>query len=196
MNPTGIIYQATNTVNGKRYIGASRFSLKKRWAEHRYSASSGRKTWLYDALRKYGEDVFEVVQIATCLGDPSEVERIIIQAERPEYNQTNGGEITSGRKHSPETIAKITAGNIGKIRTAEQRAAMSALKKAQYAANPELRAITVANFKKASEASAHSKARIDAVAKACRERIWTQEMREKLSASCVEKYCKLKAIGA
>lgn len=51
----------------------------------------------------------------------------------PLVNLTEGGEGFSGAKHTPETCAAISQGHIGKTKTPEVRARMSA---AQYARGP------------------------------------------------------------
>jgi len=59
------------------------------------------------------------------------------------YNETDGGDGTSGRKNSPETIAKMKAAHKGKIISPEQRAQISkTLKKfnEEIGMSPETRA--------------------------------------------------------
>lgn len=55
----GIIYMAINNVNGKTYIGQTTRTLSVRKAEHKHTAlKSNKQYWLYDAIRKYGFDLF------------------------------------------------------------------------------------------------------------------------------------------
>ena len=84
-----MIYLITNTHNGKRYVGKTTQQLEKRWYQHRRNAASGKNTWLYKAIRKYGEDAFTVVPV--CEGGNDE-ERAIIAQLKPEYNLTTGGD--------------------------------------------------------------------------------------------------------
>lgn len=51
-----IVYMATNTVNGKRYVGVTKRGLKARKERHLYLARIGDKgcNRLYDAIRAYG----------------------------------------------------------------------------------------------------------------------------------------------
>lgn len=136
--PEAVIYLITNLVNGKRYVGATRFAIEKRWAEHRYKATLKAKSYLHRAIAKYGADNFKVEQIASCIGDWSECEKQVIQSLKPEYNLTNGGEITVGRRVSAEVKERIRQANIGKKRTPEQNARNSALKREQ-SKDPEYR---------------------------------------------------------
>lgn len=56
----GAIYCITNLVNSKKYIGqTSELYISKRWCEHKINARSGRKSYLYNAIRKYGEENFQ-----------------------------------------------------------------------------------------------------------------------------------------
>ena len=54
----GCIYRATNTVNGKMYIGKTKNTLEERRVGH-LTASNKRKSVFQKALKKYGKDSFE-----------------------------------------------------------------------------------------------------------------------------------------
>lgn len=136
----GIIYEITNCVNGKRYIGLTRYTAQKRWKEHVISASRDPKSSIHRAISKYGVNNFNVKEIASCLSFDflSELERIVISQERPEYNQTNGGEVTLGRKYTDETKEIIRQKNTGKKRSEKARKRISEVKLQQYKENAEL----------------------------------------------------------
>lgn len=58
-----IIYKATNTINGKCYIGQTVRALKKRKQEHTLLARKGRRdrnhrTYFHNSLNKYDKDSF------------------------------------------------------------------------------------------------------------------------------------------
>jgi hypothetical protein len=100
------IYMATNTVNGKRYIGITRRGLAKRKKQHLFEARRGSTgcNRLYDAIRKYGEGAFRWQTIATASNEKSafRIERALIKKVRrhsEEYNVTDGGE--GGRSNAP-----------------------------------------------------------------------------------------------
>lgn len=57
----GYIYKITNQINGKNYIGQTRFTVKKRWNEHIFNALHTSINYpLYSAIRKYGVDNFSI----------------------------------------------------------------------------------------------------------------------------------------
>ena len=55
----GIIYRATNSYNGKVYIGQTITSLKHRRSEHLRDAVSDSVNHFHLALMQYGKDAFE-----------------------------------------------------------------------------------------------------------------------------------------
>ena len=54
------LYLVTNTVNSKEYVGITIGTIDKRLRSHFAAARRGRKSSLYNAIRKYGEDAFKV----------------------------------------------------------------------------------------------------------------------------------------
>ena len=88
------IYCATNTVNGKRYVGFSK-NLHRRKITHKSSARSGSLYPFHKAIRKYGFEAF-VFEVLVENSDANyllrDVEPKIIAALTPEYNVTAGGE--------------------------------------------------------------------------------------------------------
>lgn len=181
-----IIYLITNGINGNRYIGLTRFGIKARWTQHLYKARAGVKTYLYAAMRKYGAENFEIVEVASCLNaeDAGEVEREVIKSLRPEYNQTNGGEFTVGKRVPREVVERIVAKNRGLKRTPEHNQRMSEIKRRQIAERPELRAAYIKQIK-AARALVDENKRREAAARSARGRVWSAESRAKLSTSCM-----------
>lgn len=61
------IYQITNLINGKKYIGQSN-NIQKRWQEHKFWANHINKNnlYLYNAMNKYGVENFEFSIIEEC----------------------------------------------------------------------------------------------------------------------------------
>lgn len=57
------VYKITNKVNGMLYIGMTTCSLAKRWREHKCAAKAGLDTPLYNAIRKYGLETFEIILV-------------------------------------------------------------------------------------------------------------------------------------
>lgn len=124
-----IVYQATNRVNGKRYVGSTIRPLKVRKYRHHTDANNGATTAFHRAIRKYGKDAFDWVILSvheSAIG--AAVQEIKVIAElKPEYNMTDGGDgpltalgrttiglANKGRKHTAETRAKMSAAHRGR----------------------------------------------------------------------------------
>lgn len=111
----GIIYLATNKVNGKVYVGQTTTSLRKRWKWHCNSVGYS-KNYSYqfvNALRKHGVDNFTCKQIDVAR-DQEELDRLemfhiaMYQSYTDKskgYNSTVGGRPT---KCTPERAEKIS----------------------------------------------------------------------------------------
>lgn len=94
------IYQITNDINGKIYIGKTEFSIEKRFKEHCQDAFRDRneKRPLYAAMRKYGVEHFHIELIEET-DNPEEREVFWIENKRSfknGYNATIGGD---GKKY-------------------------------------------------------------------------------------------------
>jgi group I intron endonuclease len=96
---TYIVYKITNKKNGKSYIGKTEYSLEHRWNRHLSSARNGSKFRFHSAIRKYGEDCWDLSVIETYL---TEDENFINEKEthfiklfesdtKKGYNATSGG---------------------------------------------------------------------------------------------------------
>ena len=106
---------ATNTVNGKRYVGATSQGLRRRRNHHIASAKAGRQgcTVFNAAICKYGADAFSwsIISEINSVDEMANEEIKLISELRPEYNVAAGGRGVTGAKHSPEWNAKIGKGN-------------------------------------------------------------------------------------
>jgi group I intron endonuclease len=119
------IYLITNKLSGKVYVGQTEQVLERRWSLHKSRArrNEGYTAHLYNAVRKYGFDSFEIKEIASCnsLEWCNYLETLYIliyDSMNPEigYNMNSGGnkrvprpeeiekarQRTLGRKHPPE----------------------------------------------------------------------------------------------
>ena len=96
---TYIVYKITNKINGKKYIGKTEYSLEHRWNRHLSSARNGSKFRFHSAIRKYGEDCWDLSVIETY---QTEDENFINEKEthfiklfesdtKEGYNATSGG---------------------------------------------------------------------------------------------------------
>ena len=184
---SGVIYVATNTCTGDQYVGLTIKTTVDRQKEHLRNARRGLRTHFYAAIRKYGAEAFIFSDYASVFNkaDLSQMERQVIKDLRPKYNQTNGGEVTLGRKHDADTIERIRQSNIGKSRNPEQIKTLSEALKASE--KHRARLYSAENKKHLAEARLlidRDKQKL-AASKASKGRKWTEESRAKLSASCV-----------
>lgn len=111
----GYIYKITNLINNKVYIGLTICSINKRWREHKsHVYNSMKRTYLYNAMRKYGIDNFKIEIIEECdnsLLKDKEREYIKLYHSYIKdplcngYNLTPGGEGTDFEAH--EEIFKL-----------------------------------------------------------------------------------------
>lgn len=90
------IYQITNDINEKIYVGKTEFSIEKRFKEHCRDAFKERneKRPLYSAMRKYGIEHFHIELIEET-DNPEEREVYWIEQKRSfknGYNATLGGD--------------------------------------------------------------------------------------------------------
>lgn len=125
----GKIYKITNHINQKIYIGCTISSLKKRFEEHLYRCmKTDIATKLYNSMRKYGIENFEIELIDECdLECIYETEKKYIEqydSYNKGLNSTLGGEGCLGYTHSPEIRKKISEntknGNSHKGKTYEE----------------------------------------------------------------------------
>ena len=90
------IYQITNNINGKIYIGKTEFSVVRRWEQHCSDAQKDRckDRPLYRAMNKYGIDNFSIETIEET-DNPDERETYWIEQKgsfKYGYNATLGGD--------------------------------------------------------------------------------------------------------
>lgn len=95
---TYIVYKITNKKNGKPYIGKTEYSLEHRWNRHLSSARNGSKFRFHSAIRKYGEDCWNLSVIETYQTEDenfiNEKETHFIklfESDTKGYNATSGG---------------------------------------------------------------------------------------------------------
>ena len=107
------IYVVTNRNNGKVYVGKTSETPEKRWRRHVSESHRNVSRYLYSAIRKHGEDAFDVREVATGANENGAncLEKLWIQTLRSSdpgfgYNLTLGGDGMLGHKASAETLSK------------------------------------------------------------------------------------------
>lgn len=147
---TWIIYCFTHTTTGRRYIGLTSQSVRKRWNQHLSKARAGGLWHFSNALRKYGAEEFscEVLEVCPDAKSAGEAEKKWIAALRSN-DRRFGFNLQQGGTCPPHPVPNVwdREGHREKVSAAmkrhyndpEFRAKMSkALKEAQ--SRPELRA--------------------------------------------------------
>ncbi len=128
------IYQATNKVNGKRYIGQTTYDkLSKRINTHwHYAKTSGSNLPFPNALRKYGRENFNWSILEECDKEVrGEREVYWIDKVKPEYNATKGGDGgTLGNPCSDETRKLISKGVSKKVKCIDTEEVFDSLQEA------------------------------------------------------------------
>lgn len=96
-----VIYRVVNTANGRVYIGKTAQTCQKRWKQHLYLARREEKAPFQNAIRKYGEDQFQIEPLCEVEDEEANfVEMLFIVATKSYppnlgygYNTHPGGEI-------------------------------------------------------------------------------------------------------
>lgn len=110
------LYRIKRQESLKSYIGITKNSLSKRWAGHKYSALSGKKSPLYDSMRKYGIESFSItlLQEFDTWQDCCNAEKSLIKEEKNQlFNLAAGGEggfVVSNTALWKEKLRKARAG--------------------------------------------------------------------------------------
>lgn len=198
MNIEGCLYALTFP-NGKKYIGITSGTLRRRVNLHRSHANTGRPGAVYNAIRKYGPRGFEAkpLVVASNWDYLCELEQKAIAAfgsmAPGGFNLTAGGEGFRGQTFTPERRAKMSEVRKGKGTGPRPHArgwshSDEAKRKIAEAAtarefSPETRAkigvTKIGNTNRVGqEVSAETREKI---ANAQRGRIFTEEHRAKLS---------------
>lgn len=118
----GCLYRIKHKITHKAYIGQTTRPIEERLEEHRRGKSKGCRL-IYNAIKKYGWDAFEIEWyecLNEYLNDHEEFLVEILGTLTPcGYNLMGGG--GSGGKRSEETKRKMSESQLGKIVSDETR---------------------------------------------------------------------------
>lgn len=87
----GIIYKVTNKVNGKSYIGQTRYTIEFRWKQHQHKKDN---TYFHNAIHKYGIENFSIEILEECNVEDLNSREIFYIAKYDTFN--NGYNLTIG----------------------------------------------------------------------------------------------------
>ena len=105
-----VVYKITNIVNGKVYIGQTiQNNAKARWYSHQADARAGKKSHLYDSIRKYGIDNFtwEVIEQGSSVDHLNELEAKWLKYYRQITEVYNNRAAGNNKLHSTESIERM-----------------------------------------------------------------------------------------
>jgi group I intron endonuclease len=160
------IYLLRNAVNGKVYVGQS-IHTWRRWHEHKKCAKRGDKSHLYDAMRKYGADVFEHEVLEVCTPYEFDVreaywmEQYDCRNQDKGYNLMPAGQLgrvmdddcreriaskLRGRKVSPERLAQMKIESTGRKHSEETKKKISDGNKGSNGPNTKIAAALKARY--------------------------------------------------
>lgn len=183
----GIIYKATNKINGNVYIGKTTKDFIKRLNEHKNLGKSGaKKYYFYNAIRKHGFENFEWEIIYDNEGRNinlnilNTIEKFFIYQYKVSgiklYNTTIGGDGIVGLKFTDEHRKKISEANKGRIHSDETKKLWSSQRKGKKPS--EESKLKISESQKGKKLSQETK---DKISKLHKGRVLTEEHKLKLS---------------
>lgn len=113
------IYLITNLLNGKQYVGKTKYTLAHRFSQH--CNNNYYNTYIHNAIKKYGKENFKIEQLCTC--DDScwrELEQFFIRQYHTHYSE-GGYNITFGGDDNPMDDDRVREKHKRKMSTPERR---------------------------------------------------------------------------
>jgi len=104
------IYKITNLVNQKVYIGQTvQKNPMMRWYSHLADARHGKKSYLLDSIRKYGQESFawKIIDLANNIDDLNAKEEKWLEHYRKLVEVYNNREAGNNKLHSNKSILKM-----------------------------------------------------------------------------------------
>jgi group I intron endonuclease len=105
-----LIYKITNLIHGRVYIGQTiQTNPKMRWYSHQADARHGKKSHLYDSMRKHGVENFnwEIIDQAKSVEELNELESKWLAHYRSVGEVYNNREAVNNKLHSAESIERM-----------------------------------------------------------------------------------------
>lgn len=157
------LYYIVSTKTASMYIGMTGKSLTSRWAAHKHASSKGKKTALYDCMRKHGIEHFQMVLVQEYLTRDECVAAEIAAIQKGRdlgwqlLNITEGGDggfaVTNvdGWKKKLSAARKGRKPALGMKHTSENKARFSEMSKQYWETNRQYTPESVAtlSFKEA-----------------------------------------------
>ena len=109
------IYKITNLINNKVYIGQTlQENPKMRWYTHLSDAKRGRKSHLYDSIRKHGQESFiwEIIEHCSSLEELNVREQHWLDHYRGITEVYNCREAGGNKTHRAESIEKMRSAQV------------------------------------------------------------------------------------
>jgi hypothetical protein len=198
----GIIYVARNRVNGKLYVGQTVYGLETRRRWHR-NKSNYPDTVFERAVRKYGIDGFEFVEVQNCNDKLclNEAERWWIKnldSMVPSgYNRDRGG--SGGCPVTPETRKRMSEAQLARKQNPSEETRRKLSWNASHLSPEtiEKRRIAATGKKHTEDTRKHlsevakkrsTPERMKAMSQKAAEKGWTDEMKAKVSKTLREKH--------
>jgi group I intron endonuclease len=175
MENTWILYQTTNNVNGRIYIGVHK--VTDTWYSRKYLGSG---STLKLAIKKHGEGNFTRVTLNqfSCVEEAYSAEAEMVTEEfikrLDTYNIRTGGRGGIGIKHTAESKAKMSAFQKGKKVSEETKTKISNAKKGRILTEDHKAKLSAANKGRTHTAEARNK---------MKGRVHTEEEKAKMSAA-------------
>lgn len=208
--------------NTKLYIGVTSQSVVSRWGEH--GQGYRKQVLFWRAIQKYGWDNIKHLVLLENLEYEKAllIEQFLISKYKTNdprygYNLTSGGEGTVGYKytaeqlknhknwlgkhHSEETKKKLSAINLGKVQSEEQRRAQSirmkgkpSPRKGKVLSDEQKQRISNGLRGHKNHCVPHSDETKRRISDSCRGRVVSEETREKLRQKALEQWKKQKQL--
>lgn len=100
----GYIYKIYNNFDNNIYIGQTKRTIQERWTQHK-NCIYDTDTLLYNAMKKYGIDKFNIIEIEECKNELLDEREIYWISYYNSYN--NGYNMTTGGNKGPDTSIPV-----------------------------------------------------------------------------------------